>query len=299
MIRLSNIERFATHDGPGIRTTLFFKGCHMHCPWCANPETWNFEIELLHDPRKCTQCARCQIVCQKQAIKIENGKWRLQKNQCDRCRKCEEACLNDAITFSGKEYSIEELLSIVAKDRNFYEESHGGITLSGGEVMLQLEEVKTLLKKLKQEHYHIALETTGSYPLDSLKQVVEDVDLFLMDLKHLDLEKLEQITGANGAEVIENFQYLAKHYPEKVILRMPVIPRFNVDRPTIEAVLDFAREYGIQEVDLLPFHPLGANKWQQLDRLYLYQEEPMMDKEQLKPYIELGKKKGVFVKVGG
>ena len=165
--------------------------------------------------------------------------------------------------------------------------------------MLQLEEVKTLLKKLKQENYHIALETTGSYPLSSLKQVVEDVDLFLMDFKHLDLEKLEQITGANGAEVIENFQYLAKHYPEKVILRMPVIPRFNADRPTIEAVLDFAREYGIQEVDLLPFHPLGANKWQQLDRLYLYQEEPMMDKEQLKPYIELGKKKGVFVKVGG
>ncbi len=270
MIRLSNIERFATHDGPGIRTTLFFKGCHMHCPWCANPETWNFEIELLHDPKKCTQCARCQIVCQKQAIKIENGKWRLQKKQCDQCRKCEEACLNDAITFSGKEYSIEELQSIVAKDRDFYEESHGGITLSGGEVMLQLEEVKTLLKKLKQENYHIALETTGSYPLSSLKQVVEDVDLFLMDFKHLDLEKLEQITGANGAE-----------------------------RPTIEAVLDFAREYGIQEVDLLPFHPLGANKWQQLDRLYLYQEEPMMDKEQLKPYIELGKKKGVFVKVGG
>ncbi|WP_304748393.1 glycyl-radical enzyme activating protein [Dubosiella newyorkensis] len=299
MIRLSNIERFATHDGPGIRTTLFFKGCHMHCPWCANPETWNFEIELLHDPKKCTQCARCQTVCQKQAIKIENGKWRLQKNQCDQCRKCEEACLNDAITFSGKEYSIEELQSIVAKDRDFYEESHGGITLSGGEVMLQLEEVKTLLKKLKQENYHIALETTGSYPLSSLKQVVEDVDLFLMDFKHLDLEKLEQITGANGAEVIENFQYLAKHYPEKVILRMPVIPRFNADRPTIEAVLDFAREYGIQEVDLLPFHPLGANKWQQLDRLYLYQEEPMMDKEQLKPYIELGKKKGVFVKVGG
>jgi pyruvate formate lyase activating enzyme len=271
----------------------------MHCPWCANPETWNFEIELLHDPKKCTQCARCQIVCQKQAIKIENGKWRLQKKQCDQCRKCEEACLNDAITFSGKEYSIEELQSIVAKDRDFYEESHGGITLSGGEVMLQLEEVKTLLKKLKQENYHIALETTGSYPLSSLKQVVEDVDLFLMDFKHLDLEKLEQITGANGAEVIENFQYLAKHYPEKVILRMPVIPRFNADRPTIEAVLDFAREYGIQEVDLLPFHPLGANKWQQLDRLYLYQEEPMMDKEQLKPYIELGKKKGVFVKVGG
>ena len=299
MIRLSNIERFATHDGPGIRTTLFFKGCHVHCPWCANPETWNFEIELLHDPKKCTQCARCQTVCQKQAIKIENGKWRLQKNQCDQCRKCEEACLNDAITFSGKEYSIEELLSIVAKDRDFYEESHGGITLSGGEVMLQLEEVKTLLKKLKQEHYHIALETTGSYSLDSLKQVVEDVDLFLMDLKHLDLEKLEQITGANGEEVIENFQYLAKHYPQKVIIRMPVIPRFNVDRPTIEAVLDFAREYGIQEVDLLPFHPLGANKWQQLDRLYPYKEEPMMDKKQLKPYIELGKKKGVFVKVGG
>ena len=157
MIRLSNIERFATHDGPGIRTTLFFKGCHMHCPWCANPETWNFEIELLHDPKKCTQCAHCQTVCQKQAIKIENGKWRLQKNQCDQCRKCEEACLNDAITFSGKEYSIEELQSIVAKDRDFYEESHGGITLSGGEVMLQLEEVKTLLKKLKQENYHIAL----------------------------------------------------------------------------------------------------------------------------------------------
>ncbi len=174
------------------------------------------------------------------------------------------------------------------KDRDFYEESGGGVTLSGGEVFMQPEGLKSLLKKLKAQGLHVALETTGSYAPAMLREVVDDVDLFLMDLKHLDAGKLNDITGGNGELVVANFRYLAKNHPEKIVIRMPVIPGFNDESETIEAVLDFAASNHIQEVDLLPFHPLGASKWKNLGRPYAYEKEKMMEKQKLEPYIETG-----------
>ena len=299
MIRVTNIERFATHDGPGIRTTIFFKGCHMHCPWCANPETWSQKVELLHDEKKCVHCQMCRTVCPASAIAFPEGKWQIDRSCCKGCQACAQECLNDAITFSGTDYTEDELVDIAMKDWDFYEESGGGVTLSGGEVFMQPEGLKTLLKKLKAQSLHVALETTGSYAPAMLREVVDDVDLFLMDLKHLDAGKLNAITGGNGELVVANFRYLAKNHPEKIVIRMPVIPGFNDESETIEAVLDFAASNRIQEVDLLPFHPLGASKWKNLGRPYAYEKEKMMEKQKLEPYIETGAKKGVKVRVGG
>ncbi len=299
MIRITNIERFATHDGPGIRTTFFFKGCMLHCPWCSNPETWNSSPVLLHDAKKCTSCGLCEKACANGAIRLVNGQWTYDRHKCRVCRRCEAECLNDAISFSGNDYTVSELVTIAKKDLDFYEESQGGVTLSGGEVFMQFEGLRELVHALKKEGLHVALETTGCYSNEKLKEIADEIDLFLMDLKHTDAEKLYEATGADGQLVMDNFRYLADHYPEKIILRMPVIPRFNDDEETILSVLDFAAQTGIAEVDLLPFHPLGKSKWIQMGRRYAYENDKMMDKENLYPYIQIGKEKGIQVKVGG
>lgn len=253
----------------------------------------------MHDPKKCIQCRQCEKVCPTQAITFENGNWTYDPKKCIQCKACETECLNEAISFCGKAYEIEDLVKIALKDQDFYTESHGGITLSGGEVFMQFEQLKQLLKQLKKHDLHVALETTGSYSNEKLREIVNDVDLFLMDLKHIDPVKLSQVTGGNSKLVLENFKYLAKEHPEKVIIRTPVIPRFNEDRKTIEAILDFAKENHIAEVDLLPFHPLGKSKWIRLGKHYAYENDKMMEKEKLFPYVELGRQKGIKVKIGG
>ena len=192
MIRISNIEKFATHDGPGIRTTVFLKGCPLHCPWCANPETWKMEPVLMHDKRKCVECKTCMGVCPQQAISFP-FKWDIDK--CIYCKKCEEYCLQDAISFVGNDMEIDEVIKEILKDKDYFDQSNGGVTISGGEPFMQFDAFLELIKQCKDNGLHVAVETTGNYSLDTLKKALPYVDLFLMDLKHLDAQKLKDITG--------------------------------------------------------------------------------------------------------
>lgn len=294
MIRISNIEKFATHDGPGIRTTVFLKGCPLHCPWCANPETWSMEPVLMHDERKCIACKTCMHVCRQQAISFP-FQWDMTK--CMYCKKCEEYCLQDAISFAGKDMEIEDVVYEVLKDKDYYEQSNGGVTISGGEPFMQFDAFLELIKQCKNKGLHVAVETTGNYSLDTLKKALPYVDLFLMDLKHLDAQKLKDITGGNLELILNNFKYLAQHCPNKVIVRMPVIPRFNDD--ICEDVIKFCASLKLSEVNLLSFHTMGKNKWNQLNKEFLYDQDKMMNRESLTSYIEIGKQLGVYVKIGG
>lgn len=294
MIRISNIEKFATHDGPGIRTTVFLKGCPLHCPWCANPETWSMEPVLMHDERKCIACKTCMHVCRQQAISFP-FQWDMTK--CMYCKKCEEYCLQDAISFAGKDMEIEDVVYEVLKDKDYYEQSNGGVTISGGEPFMQFDAFLELIKQCKANGLHVAVETTGNYSLDALKEALPYVDLFLMDLKHLDAQKLKEVTGGNLDLILNNFTYLAKNCSEKVIVRMPVIPRFNDD--ICEDVIKFCASLKLSEVNLLSFHTMGKNKWNQLNKEFLYDQDKMMNRESLTSYIEIGKQLGVYVKIGG
>lgn len=294
MIRISNIEKFATHDGPGIRTTVFLKGCPLHCPWCANPETWSMEPVLMHDERKCIACKTCMHVCRQQAISFP-FQWDMTK--CMYCKKCEEYCLQDAISFAGKDMEIEDVVYEVLKDKDYYEQSNGGVTISGGEPFMQFDAFLELIKQCKEKRLHVAVETTGNYSLDKLKQALPYVDLFLMDLKHLDAQKLKEVTGGNLDLILNNFTYLAKNCSEKVIVRMPVIPRFNDD--ICEDVIKFCASLKLSEVNLLSFHTMGKNKWNQLNKEFLYDQDKMMNRNDLTPYIDIGKQLGVYVKIGG
>jgi len=294
MIRISNIEKFATHDGPGIRTTVFLKGCPLHCPWCANPETWSMEPVLMHDERKCIACKTCMHVCRQQAISFP-FQWDMTK--CMYCKKCEEYCLQDAISFAGKDMEIEDVVYEVLKDKDYYEQSNGGVTISGGEPFMQFDAFLELIKQCKANGLHVAVETTGNYSLDALKEALPYVDLFLMDLKHLDAQKLKEVTGGNLDLILNNFTYLAKNCSEKVIVRMPVIPRFNDD--ICEDVIKFCASLKLSEVNLLSFHTMGKNKWNQLNKEFLYDQDKMMNRNDLTPYIDIGKQLGVYVKIGG
>ena len=294
MIRVSNIEKFATHDGPGIRTTVFLKGCPLHCPWCANPETWSMEPVLMHDERKCIACKTCMHVCRQQAISFP-FQWDMTK--CMYCKKCEEYCLQDAISFAGKDMEIEDVVYEVLKDKDYYEQSNGGVTISGGEPFMQFDAFLELIKQCKANGLHVAVETTGNYSLDALKEALPYVDLFLMDLKHLDAQKLKEVTGGNLDLILNNFTYLAKNCSEKVIVRMPVIPRFNDD--ICEDVIKFCASLKLSEVNLLSFHTMGKNKWNQLNKEFLYDQDKMMNRNDLTPYIDIGKQLGVYVKIGG
>lgn len=294
MIRISNIEKFATHDGPGIRTTVFLKGCFLHCPWCANPETWKSEPVLMHDAKKCVECKTCMHVCERGAISFPI-QWDMDK--CIYCKKCENYCLQDAISFAGKDMEINEVIKEVLKDKDYFDQSNGGITISGGEPFMQLDAFLELIKQCKNNGLHVAVETTGNYCLDTLKEALPYIDLFLMDLKHLDAQKLKDITGGNLDLILNNFKYLAQHCPNKVIVRMPVIPRFNDD--ICEDVIRFCANLKLSEVNLLPFHTMGKSKWNQLNKEFMYDKDKMMDRNDLTPYIDVGKQLGVYVKIGG
>lgn len=294
MIRISNIEKFATHDGPGIRTTVFLKGCFLHCPWCANPETWKSEPVLMHDAKKCVECKTCMHVCERGAISFP-FQWDMDK--CIYCKKCENYCLQDAISFAGKDMEINEVIKEVLKDKDYFDQSNGGITISGGEPFMQLDAFLELIKQCKNNGLHVAVETTGNYCLDTLKEALPYIDLFLMDLKHLDAQKLKDITGGNLDLILNNFKYLAQHCPNKVIVRMPVIPRFNDD--ICEDVIRFCANLKLSEVNLLPFHTMGKSKWNQLNKEFMYDKDKMMDRNDLTPYIDVGKQLDVYVKIGG
>jgi len=298
MINVFQIEKFATHDGPGIRTTVFLKGCPLHCPWCANPESWSLKPTLMYHQRKCVQCRNCAMTCPQQAIRFDE-KFIYDSSKCIQCGQCVKGCFQQAIRFAGKSQSIESIVKEVMKDKDYYDNSAGGVTISGGEPFLQFDSMLQLIKELKTYSLHIAVETTGHYPLHHLKKALPYIDLFLFDVKHLNHQKLKETIGANAKLIFRNLEYLADICPDKVIIRVPVIPQFNDSCEVIEGIIDYAHQLGIKEVDLLPYHTLGKNKWEQMQKEYSLKDFQMMDKKLLEKYKQYGINQNIYVKIGG
>lgn len=281
MINVTNIERFATHDGPGIRTTVFLKGCPMHCPWCANPETQTIYPELLYNQSKCTGCRMCQMNCEGKAITFSSeGIFGFNRKLCVNCRACEKNCLQDAIEFYGNDMDLDFIMGEVMKDKDYYDNSEGGgITISGGEPFVQLEGLLALLKASKHRGLNTAVETTGNYSLETLKAAEPYIDHFLYDFKHLDDGILKSVAGGNGRMIKENLRYLLEKDPDRVNVRMPIIPGFNFDPVLIKKTLDYLKQIGVKKVNLLPYHTLGKAKYEKMGKKYempskmLYEEE--------------------------
>ena len=293
--RIMEIERFAIHDGPGLRTTIFLQGCPLRCPWCANPESQTISDKLLYNTTKCVLCGTCIKNCPTQSIKLIDGKIVINRDTCIKCRLCADNCLAEAIYFIGQTKTISEIMKIILKDKEYYEVSNGGVTISGGEPFVQYDVLCALLSECKNNGIHTAIETTGDTDWEKIEKVQDKIDLFLYDMKHIDPEKLKEVPKGNGNRILSNLKKLASLCPEKIIIRVPVIPSFNYDEDTINGIINFAIDNKIKEVNLLPYHNLGKSKYEHLGLTYPMGDIPMLKKEELLKY---ARNDEILVKIG-
>lgn len=248
-----DIQRNSFVDGPGIRTTVFFKGCNLKCAWCHNPESQNFKPELLFYKEKCIGCGKCLQVC-------PNG-----LQSCQFCGNCELYCPEDAKKVCGRKYTVEEVLAVLKKDMAYYENSEGGVTFSGGECMLQIDFLCELLKKCKECGLHTAVDTAGFVPWTSFEKILDYTDLFLYDIKCFDRELHLKYTGVENRKILENLEKLLS-LKANVILRIPVIGGVNDSVEEMQKICDFLKPYSLPPVELLPYHALGLHKFSALNR---------------------------------
>ncbi len=263
-----DIQTYSLHDGPGIRTTVFLKGCPLSCVWCQNPESQRRQPELLFYSERCTGCGQCVPVCPRQAISVSDGRSHTKRNLCEGCGKCADTCLNNARILSGRVWSATDVFTEVKKDDAFYRRSGGGITLSGGEPLAQPEFSTAILSLCKRAGLHTAIETTGMAKWETLEQVLEYVDLVLYDLKHMDSRSHQRCTGIGNDLILENIKQIRRNYTIPIIARIPVIPGYNADMQNIEATARFVvNEIGQDtKVNILAYHRLGESKYDRLER---------------------------------
>jgi glycyl-radical enzyme activating protein len=263
-----NIERFAIRDGPGIRTTVFLKGCPLRCLWCANPESMSPAPQLFYLENLCTRCYRCIEACPNKATtKTLDGAIKIDRSVCKACGKCVEACPNKAREISGKLMTVDEVLEEVKRDTLFYQNSGGGVTFSGGEPTHQPEFLWHLLKASQESGIHTALDTSGFVKPEILKKILEHTDLVLYDIKHMDPAKHKDLTGVDNRLILENAKMIAA-MGKPMIIRVPLIPGHNDSPENIKALAEFMLSLGLKRVDLLPYHSLGKIKYYRLGMEY-------------------------------
>lgn len=293
-----NVQKFSVHDGPGIRTTVFLKGCPLKCLWCHNPESQEIEKQMLFDRDKCVLCGTCIKICPQKAITIENNKLTTDFDKCNYCRQCEVYCIKGTRQVAGKEYTIDEILKEVIKDKVFYEQSNGGVTISGGEPLLQINFVEELLKKLKDKNIHTAVDTSGAVGFENIRRTAPYTDIFLYDIKLMDDEKHKEYTGVSNKLILDNLKKLSQIH-NNINLRMPIIEGVNGDESHIEKTIAFIKGLNINKVNLLPYHDIARHKYKKLDILY---EEEKMSKpsdEKMQHFKEMFEREGYEVKIGG
>lgn len=257
-----NIQSFSIHDGPGIRTTLFLKGCPLHCPWCSNPESMDPAIQVRTSPEKCIGCGACVEVCPSGALSKDNGHVHFDHALCDDCLACVDACVNGCLSRIGTTISVKDAVERLIKDRAFYENTGGGVTLSGGEPLYQYAFASEILRRLHESGVHTALDTSGFANWDAFEMVIPHVDLVLFDIKHLDRERHKEVIGVDNTLILENLEKLAGR--TRVWTRTPLIPDFNDDMEVADAVVDLASRIGAERCCFLPLHRWGEHKYERL-----------------------------------
>jgi pyruvate formate lyase activating enzyme len=260
---ISDIKRFAVHDGDGVRTTVFFKGCPLKCVWCHNPEGISFKSEVAYYSHKCIGCMECVEVCPTGAHKASDKGHIFDRNLCIGCSKCAENCLGNALQFYGKEVTVEELLPKLLEDKDFYQTGGGGVTLSGGECLSRWEFCLDLLKRLKENDINTAVDTCGLVPREVLSKIAEYTDTFLYDIKAIDRDVHKKCTGQYNDVILENIKYLDS-INAKIEVRYPFVPDLNSGEA--EKIADFLKDFNnLTKVRVLPYHNYAASKYASLD----------------------------------
>lgn len=298
-----NIQKFSIHDGPGIRTTVFFKGCPLRCPWCSNIESQKKDIQLTWDNKKCTGCNKCIDLNLEEKLKfvksddfanVNGEKLLLCTTTQEKAKIYKFECKANALSYEGYEKTADEIMQEVLKDKDFYDESGGGLTISGGEVLFQTDFAIELLQLAKKNNIHTAAETTCYAKADKFKEFVKYLDLLLCDIKHWDSKKHKEIVGVELETIFENIKYAVSLKNLEVIARIPVIPNFNYTLQDAHKLSQKILQLNIKKVNLLPYHNFGENKYRLLTIKY-----PMGDIKSInKDGEEFIKYKDVFLSYG-
>ncbi len=260
-----NIQRMSGQDGPGLRTTVFLKGCPLHCLWCSNPESQRSAPQLMFFSKFCVGCGDCKQVCPNNAIyHSDDNKFCTDRAKCNDCGACVVACKHKAREISGKLMSVDEVLYVVDKDAIFYRNSGGGVTFCGGEPTMAGDFLIDLMDGCQNKGYHVCLDTCGYCSEEKFKAIVQKSDLVLYDIKHMDPVIHQQLTGVDNSLILNNLCMLLEN-KVPVRIRIPLMPNINDTVNNISALADFLREYGLTTVDILPCHTYGNSKYEALD----------------------------------
>ncbi len=297
-----DLQKFAIHDGGGIRTVVFLKGCPLNCAWCANPESINASQELTFIPNNCIGCGACFKACPQQAIG-QSGEVPsspvVDKDRCNLCGECLKTCYAGALNVVGRYVSVEELMTMIERDRQFYDESGGGVTFSGGEPTAQPAFLKAILQEAKARGIHTAVETSGFLRWEKFKSILEHVDLALIDIKHMDSREHFHLTGVPNELILDNLKIMAE-MGLPVRIRLPLIPGYNDSLENLKSTAAFIQGLpNVQAVDILPYHRLGEMKWAQLDCSYKLAEVVPPTPEQVRERAEVFEDIGIKVSIGG
>lgn len=287
-----NIQKFSLHDGPGIRTTVFLKGCPLRCQWCANPESQLHDIQILYDYEKCTHCHHCIDTCPQKAIQLNHQKIYIDPKKCSGCLQCVHECPSSALSHEGNYQSVEQVVDVCLQDFLFYEESGGGVTISGGEGMSQPSFVKELVHQLHKHHIHTAIETTGYVSNDVFYELAPLFDFILYDLKHYDAHKHKEGTGVSNKLILKHLAWMQDHHLD-FLVRIPVIPDFNNSLEDAQNFSNVLLSLHIHRVQLLPFHQFGEKKYTLLNKEYTYQNKKALYKEDLQDYQNIFIQQGI------
>ena len=294
-----SIERYAVHDGGGIRTIVYLKGCPLRCLWCANPEGQEARPQVFFFPERCIACGRCEAVCPcRVARRNAEGGAGHHPAACERCGPCAEACPADALRLFGREMTVAEVLQAVLKDRAFYRKSGGGVTLSGGEPTAQPDFARALLAACRRRGVNTAMETCGYTSFPVLARIAEHLDLLLYDLKHMDREAHRWLTGVPNDLILQNLQQLSA-LGVPVLVRVPVIPGYNDSPENLAALAAFTAALpSVQAVELLPYHNYGSGKYARCGREYALPDLPLPGRERMRELAAVVQAGGVACRVG-